>query len=192
MTNLKTTLLVVRHGQDEDNASGILNGHRDNPLTELGMEQARTVGRKLKGTPVAMIFSSPLRRASQTAAIIAGEMGRPGEVMKKSLLIERDFGEMTGKPVAEIPIHATSLLVTDRVIYFLEPEHGETFPEVYARAEKIVAEMKQFFPGQTVLLVCHGDIAKMIQAVVKGWTWREGLLAPYVENTAVLELVVQV
>lgn len=42
------TIYLARHGQDEDNANGILNGQRDNPLTKIGREQAAALARKIK------------------------------------------------------------------------------------------------------------------------------------------------
>ena len=60
-------LFIVRHGQDEDNANLTLNGRRDKPLTELGRQQAKTVATKLKNHQIDVIYSSPLKRAFETA-----------------------------------------------------------------------------------------------------------------------------
>lgn len=43
-----TTIYIARHGQNEDNVHGILNGHRDLPLTDLGRQQARQLARHIK------------------------------------------------------------------------------------------------------------------------------------------------
>ena len=43
-----TTIYIARHGQNEDNVRGILNGHRDLPLTDLGRQQARQLARHIK------------------------------------------------------------------------------------------------------------------------------------------------
>ena len=85
-------LYVARHGQDGDNARGILNGQRDQPLTELGRQQARDVAQKMVDagftlavtassqsssglaksmTSLSAIYSSPLQRAHETAKIFA-------------------------------------------------------------------------------------------------------------------------
>lgn len=65
-------IYVVRHGQDEDNANGILNGHRDMPLTELGKEQAKQLAQKIKDTNIVFdkAYSSPLQRAYITGKTI--------------------------------------------------------------------------------------------------------------------------
>jgi len=96
-------IYLARHGQNEDNANGILNGHRDMPLTALGVEQAKNLAIKIKtaGIKFAAIYSSPLQRVYKTAEIITKELNtvKP-EIMPE--LIERDFGIMTGKNVSEI------------------------------------------------------------------------------------------
>lgn len=68
-------IYLARHGQDEDNAAGILNGHRNQPLTSIGIEQASTVAAKIRsaGLTFDAIYSSPLQRAHRTAQIIASE-----------------------------------------------------------------------------------------------------------------------
>jgi len=89
-------IYVARHGQDEDNAAGILNGHRNKRLTRLGRKQAIALRFKVKELVISpdKVEVSPLGRAIETA-IIAGfdrHYVEPG-------LIERDFGSMTGKPI---------------------------------------------------------------------------------------------
>jgi broad specificity phosphatase PhoE len=51
------TFYVARHGQNVDNANGILNGHRDLPLTELGEKQAQTLGQQVLYSGAASIGS---------------------------------------------------------------------------------------------------------------------------------------
>lgn len=60
-----TEIFIARHGQNEDNASGILNGHRDLPLTGLGRKQAKELGEGIKaaGLQFDAVYSSPLSRA---------------------------------------------------------------------------------------------------------------------------------
>ncbi|HSI21359.1 MAG TPA: histidine phosphatase family protein [Verrucomicrobiae bacterium] len=180
-------IYLVRHGQNEDNIEGILNGHRDRPLTELGREQARTVAKKLKDNGIQVIYSSPLKRAHETAQIIGSLLGLPVTVLPD--LIERDFGCMTGRPVAcieDLPAHA--ILPTDGVTYFLEAEGSEDFPTLLERGKRVLAWVQAKHPEEHVLLVAHGDIGKMIRAAFHGWEWLDGLKTPYLDNTGVLEL----
>lgn len=184
-----TKIFLVRHGQDEDNANGILNGRRDTPLTELGRSQARTVAEKLKDNGIRIIYASPLKRAYETARIIAKEIG-VDEVIADEHLMEREFGVLTGKPVADIPKYSSKTLQTDRVLYFIDAEGAENFPTLYQRGRKIIEEVTERHPDKNVLIVAHGDIGKMIRAAYHGWSWEEGLETPYFDNTGVLELEV--
>jgi broad specificity phosphatase PhoE len=183
-------ILIVRHGQNEDNANGILNGHRDLPLTELGKDQGYRVGRKLQRERIARIYSSRLSRALETAHIIASQVNVPfGRIIILPKLIERDFGVLTGKPVADIlNLPSDKVLQTDGVNYFLEAEDAEDFPTLYQRAGEVLADIQSRHTYGTTLLVCHGDIGKMIRANYHGWDWMTGLKTPYFDNTGVLEL----
>ena len=182
-----TNIFIVRHGQDEDNAAGILNGHRDMPLTEKGRQQAQLVAQKLRDDSIDAILSSPLKRTMQTANIIAKELGIY-PVHSEDLLIERDFGILSGHPYSDIPKLASATLQGDGVLFFLEGEGVETFEKARARAEQLLALVEQRHNNQHVLLVTHGDIGIMIRAAYHNWPMEQALLAPYPANTGVLEL----
>lgn len=184
---IMSKIFLVRHGQDTDNAAGILNGRRDTDLTELGREQAKKVAEKLRDNNVQIVYASPLKRAYETARIIATELGIDG-VTADEHLIEREFGILTGKPVSDIPKYTDKILPTDRVNYFLEADGAEDFPTLLKRGKKILEEIKQRHPNENVLIVTHGDIGKMIRAAYHYWTWEQGLKKPYFDNTGVLEL----
>jgi broad specificity phosphatase PhoE len=180
---------ICRHGQDMDNVHGILNGHRDEPLSELGRTQAAAVAEKVKqsGVSYAAIYSSPLQRAFATASAIGAAVGVP--VVIREDLIERDFGVLSGKPYADIPKYAgDQLFQGDKVLYFLAAEGCETFDKCYERAQGVLADVDAKHPGEHVLLVCHGDIGKMLQAARAKVTWENGLQLPYFANTEVIEL----
>src|SRR4030066_2041674 len=93
---MSNKIYIVRHSQDEDNANGILNGHRDSPLTKIGRMQAEEIAQKIKeaGLTFDIILSSPLKRTFSTAQAIA--KNQKMEVNIEPFLIERDFGIMTG------------------------------------------------------------------------------------------------
>lgn len=184
---IMSKIFLVRHGQDTDNAAGILNGRRDTELTELGREQAKKVTDKLRDNDVQIVYTSPLKRAYETARIIATELGID-EVIADEHLIEREFGILTGKPVSDISKYTDKILPTDRVNYFLEVQGAEDFPTLLMRGRKILDEIRQKHQNKNVLIVTHGDIGKMIRATYHGWTWEEGLKTPYLDNTGVLEL----
>ena len=88
------TLLLLRHGESEGNATGRIQGWSDHGLTELGRQQAEASGRRLADTGAVALYSSPLRRALDTATIVAAHTGH--EVIELPDLREYRFGEAQG------------------------------------------------------------------------------------------------
>ena len=97
-------LILVRHGQSEANAAGLLVGRTDSALTALGRRQAERIGEALvaghTGQPV-RIITSPLSRARHTAAIVAAAYGG-AEPEVEERLIELDYGGLEGQRPAEL------------------------------------------------------------------------------------------
>lgn len=159
-------IYLARHGQDQDNANKILNGQRNEPLTEKGVEQAKELAQKIKDTGIQFekIYASPLQRAYKTAEIIADTLNLP-KPEKLDTLKERDFGVMTGMPQQNIKeMCSPDILETETVTYFLAPKGAETFPDLIKRAKKIRTELELKHKNGNILLVTHGDIGKMIYA----------------------------
>ncbi len=170
-------IFIARHGQNEDNANGILNGHRDKPLTDLGREQARDLGLGIKGLGLKLdsIYSSPLSRAFETAEIVSEILDMPKPLVLDGL-IERDFGIMTGKTYADIEtICGDDLLRTEQITYFLSPKNAETFPELLKRADLLLKEVRSRHNDGNIMLVCHGDFGKMLYASATGKNWEDVL-----------------
>jgi len=183
-------IYLVRHGQDNDNAKGILNGHRDEPLTALGQSQAAELAEKIKNVGIQFnkVYSSPLKRAHQTAEIIVNILflNKP-DILRD--LIERDFGIMTGKPVKEIESMCfPDIIKTETITYFLSPEGAETFPQLIERGRKILDKISTKHQDGNILLVTSGDIGKMIYAVYYNLDWRDVISMFHFGNSDLLLL----
>jgi len=184
-------IFIARHGQNEDNANGILNGHRDLPLTELGREQARQLGQGLKelGMTFDVIYSSPLSRAYETAEIVSKILGITQKPTIVPELIERDFGVMSGKPQTSIAkLCAPDIIQGEAVTYFLNPEGAETFPKLVERGHNILQIIRDMQSEGNALLVCHGDLGKMIYAAATGKNWQDVLIDFHFGNGELIEL----
>ena len=181
---------MTRHGQDQDNSEGILNGHRDKSLTEKGIEQAHEIADKIKESNLVFdtIYSSPLRRAFDTAKIISETTSNPSP-KKEELLIERDFGIMTGKKISDIEsLCAPNIVKSDTIIYFLDAEGVETFPVLLNRAGKILNFINENHKEGSVLLVTSGDVGKMIYAKYYNLDWKDILTQIHFGNCDLLLL----
>src|SRR5207244_10043374 len=89
-------IFFVRHGETALNRDGRLQGRIDLDLSERGGEQVARVARRFASGSLARVYTSPLRRAQQTAAAIAAASGADVEVDDR--LLELDYGEWDGKP----------------------------------------------------------------------------------------------
>jgi probable phosphoglycerate mutase len=170
---MSVEIFIARHGQNEDNVNGILNGHRDLPLTDLGRGQARELGEAIAnaGLVFDVVYSSPLQRAFETASIVTNILDLPEPVVYDQL-IERDFGDLTGEPVDRIEELCTpDIIKTDTITYFLSPAGAETFPQLVERGGVILNHIRGRHKEGKILLVCHGDIGKMIYCAATGKDW---------------------
>ena len=118
----------VRHGETAHNRDGRLQGRVDLELSERGAGQASRLASRFASITVAAVLSSPLRRARQTAAAIADVCGCPVDVDDR--LIELDYGEWEGRPLADVPPEAWSAWRADPNF---SPPGGESLVAVTAR-----------------------------------------------------------
>jgi probable phosphoglycerate mutase len=183
-------IYLARHGQDQDNANGLLNGHRNMPLTEVGVAQAREAALKIQqaGLGFDAIYSSPLDRAFNTAQIIAESVGVE-PVAKLDDLIEREYGVMAGAKITDIEKLCTpNILKTSIITYFLTAPGAETFLDVLQRAQRLLGFLKNNHPDGSILLVAHGDIGKMIYTAYYELDWVEVLKQFHFGNSELLLL----
>ena len=90
-------LILVRHGESTGNAEGLLLGRIDSPLTDRGLEQARSLSDIVAGAT--RLISSPLARARDTAEALG--TGLPIEIDER--WIEVDYGTYDGQKLGDIP-----------------------------------------------------------------------------------------
>lgn len=94
------TLYLVRHGRTGLNAAGVLRGHLGEPLDQVGRAEAERLADLFASQELAVVVTSPLARAWETALPIAEATGTPIEVEKD--MIDRDYGPWAGRTVGEV------------------------------------------------------------------------------------------
>jgi len=151
---------LLRHGETAWNADGNRYcGRTDLPLTEKGVLQARTVGSRLAGISFDAIYSSPLRRAVDTALLA----GRGMEVKKAPQLIEVDFGSWEGKTKEAFISENEDLW--NRWNETPETSRaggtGETAMEVVLRADDFYQRILQLHDSGNILVVGHNGINRL-------------------------------
>jgi len=158
-----TRLLLVRHGETELTAQGRYSGRGDVPLTERGLAQAQATAARVAtlASSVAAVVTSPLVRCTATAEAISGAVGGAPVVVEQGL-IECDFGEWEGRTFAEVherwPAEMEAWLASTSVA----PPGGESFGSVTKRVRRVVAELRQAYPRQTVVVVSHVSPLKLM------------------------------
>ena len=161
----------MRHGETVDNARQLMQGQTQGELNENGVLQAKALSEQWRNRVIDAVISSDLKRAVDTAAVIAAPHGL--EVMTTSLLRERDWGDFTGRYIPDLKNEPW-------------PENVESLENLLSRAGEFITYVRLTFPGKKVLAVGHGIINKAIQAVLYNKSMSEILK---MSNAEVRELV---
>ncbi len=158
-------LLLLRHGRTTANARGLLQGRVDNPLDELGHQQAAAAAASIGS--VDRVVASPLRRAQDTAAAF----GLPVETDER--FIELDYGEWEEKPVRDVPASTWQQWRSD---LDFRPPGGETLNELGLRVRSALDDYTASASSSNVLIVSHVSPMKAASAWALGVddmaTWR--------------------
>ena len=161
----------MRHGETVDNARQLMQGQTQGELNENGVLQAKALSEQWRNRVIDAVISSDLKRAVDTAAVIAAPHGL--EVVTTSLLRERDWGDFTGRYIPNLKNEPW-------------PENVESLENLLSRAGEFITYVRQTFPGKKVLAVGHGIVNKAIQAVLYNKSMSEILK---MSNAEVRELV---
>ena len=163
-----TKIILVRHGETEWNRVEHFRGRADVPLNENGLAQAKVTGQRIAAqwTPVA-IYSSPLGRAVKTAEAIAWHFNLPVQVNPG--LIDIDYGQGQGLTPGEARERWPEVIdAWYNAPHTARIPGGETLDELRARAERTVNELAARHEGQTIVLVGHTVINRIILLSVLG------------------------
>lgn len=153
MTN--THIGLFRHGQTDWNIDFLLQGVTDIPMNATGIEQVRNAARALDKDDWDIIFTSPLGRARETAAIIAEQLGFD-EVLENDLLIERSFGEAEGLAYEQ---WKSKYLTLDEI------PGGESRTHLYKRSSNLLEAFIDTHPGKRILAVSHGALIRTVLSI---------------------------
>ncbi len=137
-------LYIVRHGRTRENALGLLLGHSDPSLDELGLRQAATTAATIGG--IRRVVSSPLRRARETA----DAFGVPVRIDER--WIELDYGEFDGWSRTEVPVDTWTSWRSD---LDWAPAGGESLRELGERVRSGCLELAEEARSENIVVVTH-------------------------------------
>jgi probable phosphoglycerate mutase len=163
-----TLIILVRHGQTEWNRVERFRGRADVPLNETGLAQAEATGRRVASEwQPSAVYSSPLSRAVKTAEAIAGHFNLT--VQTHPGLADIDYGEWQGLS----PEEARQRWPEEIDAWYHRPHQaripgGETLEALRQRGMATVSELAARHPEETIVLVGHTVINRIILLGVLG------------------------
>lgn len=154
-------LVLIRHAEPDESVRGRSYGSLDVPLSAAGRQQAEALVQALEDVEIDAIFTSPLRRARETAAPLA--TARRLQPVAHEGLRELSFGELDGRTYADIERERPELYQS----WMTDPTGtrfpgGETFAELRERALAAAAEVRA--SHNTAAVVAHGGVTRAILA----------------------------
>lgn len=164
---VKATLVVMRHGETEQNTFRLMTGQLDVPLNATGENQARTAGKLLRklGIIFDKAFSSSLSRSFNTAALALKEAGQNISIEQRKEMVEASAGDYTGRSID------TDAEVAEFVrlrLYDTAPPNGESDKDVVARVRKFYESevLPRLQRGENVLVVSHAGTTRAFDIVL--------------------------
>lgn len=165
---MTTTLLIVRHGQTAWNKDLHFRGRADLTLDETGLKQAEAIAHRIAADyQPAVILSSPLQRARQTAEVIARSLNL--SVQPEGKLVDIDYGEFTALSPAEAEAKFQEFyrawLNVPHIVRFPQ---GESLDDVRARLTDLLRRVTELYPTGQVVLVAHEVVCQVLLCALLG------------------------
>lgn len=173
-----TKIFLVRHGESKHNVAEIPyfaggSWKHDASLTEKGIESAKKVAEQLKNKGVDILITSDLKRARETAEIIAQELEYPVEIVEMEGLREVHVGELTGKTRQEVKEEGSEEAKKALEIFVSGDIHHLNFPggDTYETASRRVKEsldkiLREYGTKAKIVIVGHGNINKVMLSLM--------------------------
>jgi broad specificity phosphatase PhoE len=147
-------IYLVRHGETEWARLGRHTGRTDIPLTDVGRKQALDLGRRIGSHPFALVLTSPLSRAAETARLSGFAQAERDDDLQ-----EWDYGAFEGRTTADIRAE-----IPDWTIWTGPWRNGETARQVGARADRVLARCLDPAVEGDALLFAHGHLLRVLTA----------------------------
>lgn len=147
-------IYFIRHQETEWNAKGIIQGHKDSPLTAAGKEIAQSIAEKFKGAGIEIIYTSDLGRCVETANIISKSINC--RIITGPYLREQNYGAFNGEAFSKASA-VLDLSNPDEI-----PLNGESFNQMKSRIVGFISRLASNKKFNTALVVLHEGGARAI------------------------------
>lgn len=174
-------LYLTRHGQTQSNLNKIMQGWHNSELTELGKNQAKKLHKRIKHIDFEEVYSSPLKRAIDTAKIVSGREN----IKTIDNLKEIGLGVWESKTQESIKKTHTDLFNNFwEYPHIFKAEEGESFHDVKERAKKAINVIISKHDEGNVLIVTHAAILNVIMLLFNNKDLSLVWQPPVQQNTA--------
>lgn len=165
-------IFILRHAESEKNVQKVYDNSLDEfGLTEEGKKSAHITAERLRREGIDILFSSPVRRAKETADIIAGLLDVEVQVAEE--LREIDSGEWEGKTIGGVELgeaYTKREALSDEEYYeYPYGVTGESLADVERRSATFVKKVIRENPGKKITFVSHQGVNISILKALKGW-----------------------
>lgn len=167
MTELKTLVTVVRHGETIWNQEGKHQGWLDSDLTQQGIAQARRIADILLNRSFSTLYSSDLGRARQTAGLLADTLSLHVNLDKR--IREQNLGILEGLSIQQFRERYPEEYAkhVEREVNYCLPG-GESIRQVYERSTSCLEELARKHQNESIILVTHGWVLECFFRKVLG------------------------
>jgi broad specificity phosphatase PhoE len=157
-------LFLVRHAESTLNRARKFQGQKDPQLSPYGRREAKRLARRFKGLKFAAVYSSPLKRAYETARNIVGPRRK---IICDEGLMEMGLGKWEGKTVAEVKrAYGDAFSQWAARPSRVKIPGGEDFMDFVARVKRTLGAIEKRSPRGNVLVVCHGGVISTFTTVL--------------------------
>jgi broad specificity phosphatase PhoE len=161
-----TTIVLARHGETDWNREKRWQGFADIPLNGRGREQAQALAEKLEAFPFRAVYASDLRRARETALVVAQRIGLAVTPMRE--LREIDVGSWTGLAHDEVERRFQDGYRRLKTRTGRGWEGGETYADMGRRVLDAIRSIAREHRGDAVLVVTHSGPIRTVRAHALG------------------------
>lgn len=165
---------LVRHGETENNFKGNIQGRSNSLLSDNGRRQAKLLRMKLDGKDYDICFTSPLVRCVETSMILIGDKI---EMIPDKRLIERDMGDLEGRPFEEYNRYKFWDYDLNWSKFNIEP-----IQNVFKRCNDFLDWILEKYPDKNILIVTHGATYRALRYLILKKPLRGKMFDGFISN----------
>ncbi|MEM0083814.1 MAG: histidine phosphatase family protein [Candidatus Methanomethylicia archaeon] len=161
-------ILLIRHGETEWNVERVFRGRKDIPLSKIGRKQAELLGKYLRDIDINVVYSSPLKRALETAEYIVEYHDKPVEIIVDDDLIDINYGSWEGKSEDEVKeIYGELYEEWINNPHLVKFPNGESLEDVRSRLMRFIGKIVRGIEGN-IAIVSHRVVLKVMICMLLG------------------------